>query len=761
MNDALDRYDEVFKAAGREWNVDWRALKAIAAQESGGNPRAVSKAGAQGLMQIMPETAKGLGVTDAFDPEQSIYAGAKYMNEALTAEKDNPQAALLYYHGGPGWRGSFGRESAGYVPAVAAKYQRYAKADTGTMTDAAPAVEDKVAKDDPFTRALQGPAQGSDTAPAASSKAAEPDAFTKALGAPQEETPETYNPIHAGAVRALNALKGVPRTDAEINALIAPTPGTQYGDILPFAQTPEEGKAGTWHWAMPNLARNILQGFATPVSELGTVDPTTGSYGADPNAILAALSIAGPLGLDTGTMAKKFGGPLSFVEAPSAEAVAGVSALDPEVLRRAQLRPTQGGPPASEPSGIPPSSKPTPAPPSSSARPAGAQVTPEGLAVISPEEAAVYRSVAEIQKLREPQPKGIPDRRQLVPDEDPSLVQTEQNAGLSRELKALRNVNPEVQQMEEKVAERHNEARANYLDKVTKSDIDIHQAQVAREANGAANAAAAWANKTAADIQPVVKFANDVLSGPDGKRDVITKHIGAVRDKLYDAAGNPETDPEILYGVRKDINDRLSKEAQRDDPMSQRAAGLLIQMRGVLDNQIEAAAPGFRKYLEQWHADSLPIDQMSVMQKWAPKLFDTKGKMLFSKFQQMMREAVISRRKDMPLNDWQSLTDEQMGQLWDLRDSLRRAASAEELAKAKGSDTVPNAMDVMRQYFNLGGTAVGHGVANLVSPGWGSIALKTGQDILSPLLGAIAGRRQIRRAGELLSPPPQSPLTPP
>lgn len=406
---------------------------------------------------------------------------------------------------------------------------------------------------------------------------------------------------------------------------------------------------------------------------------------------------------------------------------------------------------------IVPAGPPTPMP-----QPAGAQATPPARAAILPGEAAAYRSTAEIQKLTEPQPVGVPDARQLVPNEDPTLVQIEQNAGMSRELKALRNINPQVAQLEREVADRQNTARANYYQQVAKSDIDLLQAQTNREANGEINAAIAWRNKGEADITPVTEFADQVLKGPDSKRDVIVKQIGAVRDKLFDRDGKPETDPEMLYGVRKDINDRLSKEAAREDPMSQRAAGLLIQMRNVLDQQIEAAAPGFKHYLEQWHADSKPIDAMSVLQKWEPRLFDSKGKLLYSKFNQMLREAVISRRRDMPLNDWQSVTDEQMQQLWDIRDALRRAASADELAAAKGSDTAPNAMDIMRQYMKLGGMTAAHGVANLVSPGWGSMVVSGVQHALSPLLSARAGRQQLRRGGELLSsPPPTNPLTPP
>src|SRR6187399_2346574 len=123
-DDPLAPFDPIFQAAGQEWNVDPLLLRAMARQESNGNPRAVSSAGAQGLMQIMPKTAKALGVKDPFDPVESIWGAAKYMDKALRVE-GTPEGALLYYHGGPGWRGSFGPESRGYVPAIAKHYKQY------------------------------------------------------------------------------------------------------------------------------------------------------------------------------------------------------------------------------------------------------------------------------------------------------------------------------------------------------------------------------------------------------------------------------------------------------------------------------------------------------------------------------------------------------------------------------------------------------------------------------------------------------------
>jgi soluble lytic murein transglycosylase-like protein len=123
MADRHSVYDPIFQAAGEEWNIDPLVLKAMSMQESPkGDPRAVSPAGALGLMQIMPDTARRLGVTNPFDPVESIFGAAKYMNQALDKE-GSLEGALLNYHGGDGWRQKFGRESRDYVPAVAGHYK--------------------------------------------------------------------------------------------------------------------------------------------------------------------------------------------------------------------------------------------------------------------------------------------------------------------------------------------------------------------------------------------------------------------------------------------------------------------------------------------------------------------------------------------------------------------------------------------------------------------------------------------------------------
>jgi len=94
--------DDIFERASRKYNVPVNLLKAIAKAESDFNPNAVSKAGAQGIMQLMPGTAKELGVTDPFDPEQNIMGGSKYIADLLKRYNGDTKLALAAYNAGMG-----------------------------------------------------------------------------------------------------------------------------------------------------------------------------------------------------------------------------------------------------------------------------------------------------------------------------------------------------------------------------------------------------------------------------------------------------------------------------------------------------------------------------------------------------------------------------------------------------------------------------------------------------------------------------------
>jgi soluble lytic murein transglycosylase-like protein len=116
-------YGAEITAAAERNGLDPALLAGLIKQESGFNPNAGSPAGAQGLCQLMPGTARGLGVTDLHDPAQSIEGGAKYLAQQLKTFNGDVARALAAYNAGPGAVQRFGgvppyAETQNYVRAV-------------------------------------------------------------------------------------------------------------------------------------------------------------------------------------------------------------------------------------------------------------------------------------------------------------------------------------------------------------------------------------------------------------------------------------------------------------------------------------------------------------------------------------------------------------------------------------------------------------------------------------------------------------------
>lgn len=100
--EGISPWMSVIEEKANRYGVDPALVAAVMTQESGGNARAVSPVGAIGLMQLMPETAKGLGVKNPFEPVENIEGGAKYLASLLRQFDGNLIFAVAAYNAGPG-----------------------------------------------------------------------------------------------------------------------------------------------------------------------------------------------------------------------------------------------------------------------------------------------------------------------------------------------------------------------------------------------------------------------------------------------------------------------------------------------------------------------------------------------------------------------------------------------------------------------------------------------------------------------------------
>jgi len=116
----------------QKFRLDRSLVKAVIKAESDFDPRVVSSRGAQGLMQLMPETAREVGVTNPFDPSESIYGGSLYLRKMLDSFDQNLDYALAAYNAGPGAVRKYGgippyEETQNYVRKVKQYYDFYSQ----------------------------------------------------------------------------------------------------------------------------------------------------------------------------------------------------------------------------------------------------------------------------------------------------------------------------------------------------------------------------------------------------------------------------------------------------------------------------------------------------------------------------------------------------------------------------------------------------------------------------------------------------------
>ena len=125
-----NQYDSLISELSRKYQVDFALIKAIIRAESGFNPFAVSRKGAKGLMQLMPETASRLNVSNVFNPKENIDGGVRHVKYLLSLFNDDLRLSLAAYNAGENLVADLRsippyRETVDYVQRVLSFYQSY------------------------------------------------------------------------------------------------------------------------------------------------------------------------------------------------------------------------------------------------------------------------------------------------------------------------------------------------------------------------------------------------------------------------------------------------------------------------------------------------------------------------------------------------------------------------------------------------------------------------------------------------------------
>lgn len=131
---SVSKWDYLITKASQDYDVDKNLISAVISQESGGNPYAISRAGAKGLMQLMDTTASDLGVSNSFSPWENIRGGVKYLRQMLDQFNGDEKLALASYNAGPSAVKKYGGippypETVNYVDSVLRLKEQFSRKD--------------------------------------------------------------------------------------------------------------------------------------------------------------------------------------------------------------------------------------------------------------------------------------------------------------------------------------------------------------------------------------------------------------------------------------------------------------------------------------------------------------------------------------------------------------------------------------------------------------------------------------------------------
>lgn len=465
---------------------------------------------------------------------------------------------------------------------------------------------------------------------------------------------------------------------------------------------------------------------------------TPGSLGRE----VAALPEAFPTGEGRGTVGIRPAAPQSYADA-RAGAERGnlqVSASAPPPVTLNELTgainrtdaPTNrlAPKPAVLPQGETGTPKPAEAPAATAEHPgaAGAQITPAAELGMTPAEEAAYRSTAEGNKLLEPHEPGVRDDKQYLPGERINEAEASQDVETARQLKSLRQQTPELDKEMAADEAHNNNIRTIAIHNAIPGQVQITAAKIAREKAMTEAEPQVFAKATDADVRPIARHIQDELSDPNNRQNTqLQQHVRPLIDRLVNQDGTPKiTDPKELWSFRKDVQHLTSGDAQAADQNLRRISGTLGKVLDVIDNQLEAAAPGYKaKLRDDYRTRSREIDAMVALNGELLNLFDSQNKPNYNAVQRLMKRIVDARQGNDPYEPFTHVNQETLDKLWAIRDSMKRSVAADRLAAPKGSPTSQNLGDALRTGAKAAMTAaapaIGAYVGNLIYPGAGMV----------------------------------------
>lgn len=274
--------------------------------------------------------------------------------------------------------------------------------------------------------------------------------------------------------------------------------------------------------------------------------------------------------------------------------------------------------------------------------------------------------------------QNVPD---YVPNSPVTTGEAAGDAGLAALQRGYRNQAPSVFA---DIESQQNAARQSYLAKEAGTPQELLGAEMARDATTTPLRESAFSKKTTVQPGNAQQVIGSIAGSPVIKRDAVQTAMQWITQKL-----DGVTDPEQLYAIRQDLNDAMQGKFNADKPALALAKAQLKQVKDALDNDIEAGAPGFKKYVESYRDQSIPIDQQRRLQELqdtitltgSPDIKTGYGFISQPKLTAAMRDPSLPREVSTP----------QMKVLKDIQSDTERSASLNARnIRATGSDTRAN-----------------------------------------------------------------------